>query len=158
MYLWDFFFHIDFTNTVSSNKTLVRNIYFIFTIERLVQKVITNFIKDIDVTIILDMRRHVYIYAYVYLCICICIYIHVGIYLYISIYPYYENKCKMTIVYLTLSLSVTHCVSHNTDPPSNSNISKMVKVKIAFTRTFFREHLISFLMIAKLIYFTLAVL
>ena len=59
MYLSEFLFHIGFTNTVSSNKTLVRNTYFIFTIGWYVQKVIANFIKDIDPTIIQDTRRQV---------------------------------------------------------------------------------------------------
>ena len=51
---WNFVFHVGFTNTVFSNKTPVRDIYFIFLIHWLVQKVITNFMKDIDVTIILQ--------------------------------------------------------------------------------------------------------
>ena len=37
----------------------------------------------------------------------------------------------------------------------SSNISEMVRVNIAFTRKFFKEYLISFLMIFRLIYFAL---
>ena len=46
---------------------------------------------------------------------------------------------------------------HNTDLPLNSNISKMVRVNITFTRTFCEEYSVSFLMISKLMDFALAV-
>ena len=39
----------------------------------------------------------------------------------------------------TLSLPVTHCAGHNSDLPSNSNISKTVKVNIAFTEQFLKN-------------------
>ena len=39
---------------------------------------------------------------------------------------------------LRLSLPVTRCTGHNTDLPSNSNISKRGRVNIAFTRTSFK--------------------
>ena len=41
---------------------------------------------------------------------------------------------------------------------SNRNISKMVKVNIAFTKTFFKEYSINFPMICRLIDFTLVAL
>ena len=60
MYLLEFLFHVGFANTVSSNKTFVRNTYFIFAIGWLViTNFITNFIKNIDANIIQDTRRHV---------------------------------------------------------------------------------------------------
>ena len=43
---------------------------------------------------------------------------------------------------------MTRRVGHNTDLPSNSNISKTVRVNISFTRKFFREYSITFLMIS----------
>ena len=46
----------------------------------------------------------------------------------------------------------------NTDLPLGRNISQAVNVKIVFTRTFFKEFSISFLMVCKLIDFALAVL
>ena len=42
------------------------------------------------------------------------------------------------VVILTLLLPVTCCADRNTNLPSNSNISKRVRVNIAFTRTFQR--------------------
>ena len=48
---------------------------------------------------------------------------------------------------LTLSLPVPRCAGDNTDLPSDSNISKMVRVNIAFTEAFFKEYSISFLMV-----------
>ena len=59
---------------------------------------------------------------------------------------------------LTLSLSVAHCAGYNTDLASNSNISKTVRVSIAFTRTFLKEYSISFLTISRLLDFVLVVL
>ena len=43
-----------------------------------------------------------------------------------------ESDIKQSNI-LTLSLPVTRCAGHNTDLPSNSNISKTVRVNIAFT-------------------------
>ena len=40
---------------------------------------------------------------------------------------------------LTLSLLVLRWAGHNTDLPSDSNISKTVRVNIAFDRTFFKK-------------------
>ena len=40
---------------------------------------------------------------------------------------------------LTLSLPVTHCASHITDLTSNSNISKTVRVTIAFKEAIFQS-------------------
>ena len=44
---------------------------------------------------------------------------------------------------LTLSLLATRCAGHNTDLPSNRNISKTVRITIAFTQKFFKEYCIS---------------
>ena len=55
------------------------------------------------------------------------------------------TNIKQSFSNLTLSLHVIHCAGHNTDLPSK------VRVSIAFTRTFFKEYLVSFLMIFKLI-------
>ena len=41
---------------------------------------------------------------------------------------------------LTLSLPVPYWAGANTDPPSNRNISKMVKLNITFTKTFLQEY------------------
>ena len=46
----------------------------------------------------------------------------------------------------------------STDLPSDSNISKTVRVNIAFAATFFREYSTSFVMVRKLIDFALVVL
>ena len=46
----------------------------------------------------------------------------------------------------------------NTDLPSDSNISKTVRVNIAFAATFFKEYSTSFLMVCRLIDFPLVVL
>ena len=48
------------------------------------------------------------------------------------------------------------CAGHNTELSSKSNILKTVTVNIAFMRTFFKEYLISFLMIFRLTGFALA--
>ena len=45
---YNFLFHVDLTNSVSSNKILLRNIYILFTIDWFVQKVITRFIKGLS--------------------------------------------------------------------------------------------------------------
>ena len=59
---------------------------------------------------------------------------------------------------LTLSLPVPLSAGDNTDLPSDSNISKTVRVKIAFTRRLFKEYSTSFLMVCRLIDFALVVL
>ena len=59
---------------------------------------------------------------------------------------------------LMLSLPVPHWAGDNSDPPSDSNISKAVRVNIAFTQTFFKKYSISFLMVCRLIDFALVVL
>ena len=64
-----------------------------------------------------------------------------------------ENTFKFTVL-----LPVTRCVDHNTGLPSNSNIWKTVRVNVAFKGTFFKEYLISFVMIGKLIDFLLVIL
>ena len=47
----------------------------------------------------------------------------------------------------------TCCVGPNTDLPSNTNISKTVRVNTVSTIMFFQEYSVSFLMICKLIAF-----
>ena len=58
---------------------------------------------------------------------------------------------KWFIFTLTLSFLVPRWAGDNTNLPSKSNISKTIRVNIAFTRTFFKEYSISFLMVCKLI-------
>ena len=60
--------------------------------------------------------------------------------------------------FLTLSVFVTRCAGDDPNLHSNSNISKMVKVNIVLTRTFRKEYSISFLVISRLIDFSLVVL
>ena len=62
------------------------------------------------------------------------------------------------IEHLAISLPGKRCAGPNTDLPSNSNISKTVRVNIAFRETFLIEYLISFLMICKLVVYALVVL
>ena len=59
---------------------------------------------------------------------------------------------------LTLSLTGPRLVWANTDQTWNNNISKTVRVYIAFTGGFFKEYSINFLMIYRLINFALVVL
>ena len=59
---------------------------------------------------------------------------------------------------LTLLLHVLGWAGHNTDLPSDINISKTVRVNIAFARTFFKENSRSFLIVCKSIDFTFVVL
>ena len=59
---------------------------------------------------------------------------------------------------LTLSLPAPCWAEVNADLPSNSNISKTIKVDIFFTKTFSKEYSRSLLMICKLIDFVLVVL
>ena len=61
------------------------------------------------------------------------------------------------MLYLTLLLPGTGCAGLNNNLPSNSNISKTVRVNIAFKKTFFKDISISFLMISRLIDFALVV-
>ena len=69
-----------------------------------------------------------------------------------------KPKAFFFIENLFLSLPVTRSAGHNTILPSNISISKMLKVGIVFTGHFFKEFLISFLIISRLIYFGLLVL
>ena len=48
-----------------------------------------------------------------------------------------------------LSLPVTHYAGHITDLTSNDKISKTITVSIAFTRKFFKEYSIYFLLMSK---------
>ena len=69
----------------------------------------------------------------------------------------FGNVLLMTFIpFLTLSLPVTACTGHKTNLPSNSNISEMVRVNLAFT--FFKEYFTSFLIITWLIDFALVVI
>ena len=63
--------------------------------------------------------------------------------------------CYIAMVnyWLTFSLSSTRCANHNTNVTWNTGISKTVRVKIPFIRTIFKEYLISFRMIFRLIDF-----
>ena len=61
-------------------------------------------------------------------------------------------------VVLTLSLPAPRCAGDNTDLPSNSSISKPVRVNINLTTPIFKEYLISFLMVCRLMDFLLVVL
>ena len=56
---------------------------------------------------------------------------------------------------LTLSLPAPRWTGGNTDLRSESNISKTVRVNIAFDATFLKEYLTSFLMVCSLIDFAL---
>ena len=75
-----------------------------------------------------------------------------------------ENLTRIEIIVelaplllLTVSLPVPKWAGDNTDLPSSTNISKMVTVNTTFTATFFKKHLIRFLMVCRLIYFALVV-
>ena len=63
----------------------------------------------------------------------------------------YEND---DLTLLLLSLAMTRSAGHDTDLRLNSNISKTIRVKI----TFFKECLMRFIMISRLIDFALVVL
>ena len=43
------------------------------------------------------------------------------------------------LIWLTFSLLVSHWAGHNTDLPSDSNISKKVRVNIAFAEQFLKN-------------------
>ena len=69
----------------------------------------------------------------------------------------FGNVLLITFIpFLTLSLPVTACAGHKTNLPSNSNISEMVRVNLAFT--YFKEYFTSFLIISWLIDFALVVI
>ena len=59
---------------------------------------------------------------------------------------------------LAVSFPVPHWAGDNGGLPSNSSISKAVRVNIDFTRTFFKEYSISFLMVCRLTDFVFVVL
>ena len=58
----------------------------------------------------------------------------------------------------TLSLPVPRWTGGNSDLPSDSNISKTVRVNIAFSTTYFKEYLIRFVMVCRLMDFALVAL
>ena len=64
----------------------------------------------------------------------------------------------MLFITLTVSLPVFRWVGDNAGLPSDSNISKTLKVNIAFVATLFKEYSTSFLMVCRLIDFPLVVL
>ena len=71
----------------------------------------------------------------------------------------FESDLLMTFVpFLALLLPVTHCAGHNSDLPSNSNISKSVRANTVFIQRFLNGYLISFLLIPRLIGFSLIIL
>ena len=59
---------------------------------------------------------------------------------------------------ITLSLPVPRCAGDDTNLPLESNISKTLRVNIAFRKAFFKEYSMSFLMVCRLIDFVLMVL
>ena len=65
---------------------------------------------------------------------------------------------KRLFITLTLSLPEPHWVGGNADLPSDSNISKALRINIAFVGTIFKEYLTSFLIICRLIEFALVAL
>ena len=69
-----------------------------------------------------------------------------------------DHPLLCSTFHLTLSLPVTRCAGHNTDLPSNSNISKTVRVNIALVGTFARKYSLCFLMISRLTDFSTVVL
>ena len=68
-----------------------------------------------------------------------------------------ENQC-MTHFNSTLLLFVPRWEGDNTNLPSDSNISKTVRVNIVFTTKFSKEYSTSFLMVCSLVDFVLVVL
>ena len=68
-----------------------------------------------------------------------------------------KNQC-MTHFSSTLLLFVPRWAGDNTDLPSNSNISKTVRVNIVFTTKFSKEYSTSFVMVCRLVDFVLVVL
>ena len=84
----------------------------------------------------------------------------------LSLYDNYfssnSNK-KQTLLWLfivlALSLTDTRCVVHDTNLPWNSKTSKTVRVDIAIIKKiFFKEYLISFLIVSRFIDLALVVL
>ena len=69
-----------------------------------------------------------------------------------------QNRNILLGFYWTLLFPVPCWANANTKRHSNSNISKMVKANTFFKWTFFKEYLIAFLMISRLINFVLVVL
>ena len=74
------------------------------------------------------------------------------------LYHTFGRKILINRCLLTLSLPLTRWAGDNSELPSNSNISKTIRISIAFTKSFFREYSITFLMILRLIDFALVVL
>ena len=68
------------------------------------------------------------------------------------------SSCILLFYVLILQLPITSWVGDSTNLPSNSNISKTVKVNIAFLQIFFEEYLIRFLMVYRLVDIGLVVL
>ena len=67
-------------------------------------------------------------------------------------------RMNLPFLQLTLSLPVSCWAGHNTNLPSDSIISKMVRVNIPFATTFFKEYSPSFLTVCRLIDFAFVVL
>ena len=64
-------------------------------------------------------------------------------------------SCVISFKYLTLSLPIPRWAGSNTELLSTSKISKAVVIKISVTTMFFKEYLINFPMICRLIDFAL---
>ena len=69
----------------------------------------------------------------------------------------FSLKFTLNQVFLSLSIPMTHCVGHNTDTHSTSNL-KTIIVNVVYIQKFFKEYWITFVMISTLIDFTLLVL
>ena len=68
------------------------------------------------------------------------------------------SSCILPFYVLILLLPIPSWVGDSTKLPSNSGISRTVKVNIAFLRIFFKEYLIRFLMVYRSVDFALVVL
>ena len=78
-----------------------------------------------------------------------------------SLFKYFQQNPYIFLVLtetLTLSLPVPRWAGDNTVLHTTSNISKTISVNIAFTRRFYKEYSISFLMVCRLIDFLFVVL
>ena len=79
----------------------------------------------------------------------------------------YDNNCKVSLKSEEVTIFSCNLLFYSLHPVgrglistflSNSNISKTVRINIAFIRMYFEEYSISFLMICRLILFALVVL
>ena len=75
-----------------------------------------------------------------------------------QIFSWFFTEKLTLLFYVTVFLPVLRCVGHNTDLLSNSNISKTVRINIAFATAPFKEYSTRFFMVCRLIDFALVVL